>query len=47
MPRSDTRDTLVRQWELLKMLPTHDAGRTVTDLANARDDTGLHTKAAA
>ena len=34
MPANKTRETLARQWELLKMLPAIGAGKTVRQLTD-------------
>ena len=34
MPANNTRDTVARQWELLKELPTIGAGKTVRQLTD-------------
>jgi len=35
MPSNRTRNTIARQWELLKLLPHHGTGKTASELANA------------
>ncbi|MGY6217139.1 helix-turn-helix transcriptional regulator [Methylolobus aquaticus] len=41
MPSNKTRQTLARQWELLKLLPTRGPGKTARELAEALNDAGL------
>lgn len=41
MPASSTRDTLARQWELLKRLPSRGPGLTVRDLGQVLSDAGF------
>lgn len=41
MPSDTTRNTLVRQWELLKLLPKRGTGKTAKDLAIALNDAGF------
>jgi predicted DNA-binding transcriptional regulator YafY len=41
MPSETTRHTLARQWELLKLLPTHGTGKTARDLAEALNEAGF------
>jgi len=38
MPSNTTRKTVLRQWELLKLLPSHGPGKTATELARALKD---------
>ena len=33
MPSNTTRNTILRQWELLKLLPSRGPGKTATALA--------------
>jgi predicted DNA-binding transcriptional regulator YafY len=41
MPRSTTRHTVIRQWELLKRLPSRGAGKTARELAEALNEAGF------
>ena len=41
LPSDTTRNTLARQWELLKLLPTRGAGRTAKELADLLNDVGF------
>lgn len=41
MPSDTTRNTLIRQWELLKLLPKRGSGKTAKDLATALNDAGF------
>lgn len=41
MPSNKTHNTLARQWELLKLLPTRGSGKTAKELAEALDDAGF------
>jgi len=41
MPSDTTRNTLIRQWELLKLLPKRGTGKTAKDLAVALNDAGF------
>ena len=41
MPSDTTRNTLIRQWELLKLLPKRGPGKTAKDLAVALNDVGF------
>lgn len=41
MPADKTRNTLARQWELLKLLPTRGAGRTAKELAELLNEAGF------
>lgn len=41
MPSDTTRNTLIRQWELLKLLPKRGAGKTAKDLATKLNDAGF------
>ncbi len=41
MPSDNTRNTLIRQWELLKLLPKRGAGKTARDLAVLLNDAGF------
>lgn len=41
MPSDTTRNTLARQWELLKLLPARGAGRTAKELADMLNDAGF------
>jgi predicted DNA-binding transcriptional regulator YafY len=41
MPSNKTHNTLARQWELLKLLPTRGPGKTAKELAEALDDAGF------
>lgn len=43
MPASSTRNTLTRQWELLKMLPAKNPGATATALQKRLADAGHET----
>jgi predicted DNA-binding transcriptional regulator YafY len=40
MPAANTRSTLSRQWELLKILPSRPPGKTANDLCAELDDLG-------
>ena len=40
MPSNKTRNTLARQWELLKLIPTRGSGKTSKELAVALNDLG-------
>jgi len=41
MPSDTTRNTLIRQWELLKLLPKRGTGKTAKDLAVTLNDAGF------
>lgn len=41
MPSNKTRQTLARQWELLKLLPTRGPGKTAKELAEALNEAGF------
>lgn len=41
MPSNKTRNTLARQWELLKLLPTRGAGKTAKEIADALAEAGF------
>ena len=41
MPSNKTRNTLARQWELLKLLPTRGAGRSAKEIADALAEAGF------
>ena len=41
MPSDTTRNTLIRQWELLKLLPKRGTGKTAKDLTEALNDAGF------
>lgn len=41
MPSDSTRNTLIRQWELLKLLPKRGAGKTARDLALLLNEAGF------
>ena len=41
MPHDKTRNTVARQWELLKILPTRGAGKTAKDLTGILNDLGF------
>ncbi len=41
MPHNKTRNTLARQWELLKYLPTRGAGKTAKELTGMLNDRGF------
>ena len=41
MPANKTRNTLARQWELLKLLPTRGPGKTAKELAEALNEAGF------
>ena len=41
MPYDKTRNTVARQWELLKTLPTRGAGKTAKDLTKTLNDLGF------
>ena len=41
MPANKTRNTLARQWELLKLLPTRGSGKTAKELAEALNEAGF------
>jgi predicted DNA-binding transcriptional regulator YafY len=41
MPSDTTRNTLIRQWELLKLLPKRGTGKTAKDLAATLNDAGF------
>lgn len=41
MPSSKTRNTLARQWELLKLLPTRGSGKTAKEIADALAEAGF------
>lgn len=41
MPSDTTRNTLIRQWELLKLLPKRGTGKTAKDLAITLNDAGF------
>lgn len=41
MPSNKTRNTLARQWELLKLLPTRGAGKTAKDIADTLAEAGF------
>ena len=41
MPSAATRHTVIRQWELLKLLPSRGAGRTARELAAALNESGF------
>lgn len=41
MPSDTTRNTLIRQWELLKLLPKRGTGKTSRDLAVLLNDAGF------
>lgn len=41
MPSNKTRNTLARQWELLKQLPTRGAGKTAKEIADALAEAGF------
>ena len=43
MPDQPRRDTLARQWELLRLLPSHPPGRTAAELTRLLDDAGFPT----
>jgi hypothetical protein len=40
MPSNKTRNTLARQWELLRLLPTRGSGRSAKDLTISLGDAG-------
>ena len=41
MPSNKTRNTLARQWELLKLLPTRGTGKTAKEIADALAEAGF------
>lgn len=41
MPSNTTRNTVLRQWELLKQLPSKGPGKTASDLAKALQESGF------
>jgi len=41
MPSNKTRNTLARQWELLKLLPTRGSGKTAKEIADALAEAGF------
>lgn len=41
MPSNKTRNTLARQWELLKLLPTRGAGKTAKEISEALAEAGF------
>lgn len=41
MPSNKTRNTLARQWELLKLLPTRGSGKTAKEIAEALAEAGF------
>ena len=41
MPSNKTRNTLARQWELLKLLPTRGSGKSAKEIADALADAGF------
>jgi len=41
MPRNDKKSVLLRQWELLKMLPSQGTGKTALQLTKALNDAGF------
>ena len=41
MPSNKTRNTLARQWELLKLLPSRGAGKTAKEIADALAEAGF------
>jgi len=41
MPSNKSRNTLARQWELLKLLPTRGAGMTASEIVTALNDQGF------
>lgn len=41
MPSNKTRNTLARQWELLKLLPTRGAGKTAKEIADSLGSAGF------
>ena len=41
MPANKTRNTLARQWELLKLLPTRGSGKSAKDIADALAEAGF------
>lgn len=43
MPRPDTTEILLRQWEILQMLPSRGAGITATELTNELNARGKQT----
>ncbi len=43
MPDRSRRDTLARQWELLRLLPSRPPGRTAAELTRLLDDAGFPT----
>ena len=40
MPARASRDTLARQWDLLKLLPSSGTGKTIAELCRALSDLG-------
>lgn len=41
MPSNKTRNTLARQWELLKLLPTRGSGKTAKEIADSLAEAGF------
>ncbi len=41
MPSNKTRNTLARQWELLKLLPTRGSGKTAKEISDALAEAGF------
>jgi predicted DNA-binding transcriptional regulator YafY len=41
MPSSTTRNTIIRQWELLKLLPSRGAGKTAREIAESLNALGF------
>jgi len=42
MPRNDKKSVLLRQWELLKQLPSKGTGKTASELTKALNDAGYN-----